>query len=320
MKRLAVLVPAKDEEATIGELLDRLSRVRVRGCEPYAVVVDDGSTDGTARVARELGALVVRHEQNRGLGAAVRTGLRTAVGSGADLVAYLDADLEYRPEDVPRLVEPVLAGRADYVLGSRFLGGGVGKMKLHRWVGQLRAGVDSGSPPQGLRVRGGPDPLQSARARELVYKLALPGEGFARDLARAPGPLTWAGAVYSSGWAASPRRYPWKGERTVAGKNPYDLSATIWDSYREILEGTLAAQERNVELTLNVFESGMESLEARAEMNRRAVRELARRMREQREVYWAISRDSTEAYDGFLGSLSDYYKGVSEEGGREGRP
>lgn len=106
----------------------------------------------------------------------------------------------------------------------------------------------------------------------------------------------------------------------MAGKNPYDLSATIWDSYREILEGTLAAQERNVELTLNVFESGMESLEARAEMNRRAVRELARRMREQREVYWAISRDSTEAYDGFLGSLSDYYKGVSEEGGREGRP
>ena len=106
----------------------------------------------------------------------------------------------------------------------------------------------------------------------------------------------------------------------MAGKNPYDLSATIWDSYREILEGTLAARERNVELTLNVFESGMETLEVQAEMNRRAVRELARRMREQREVYWAISRDSTEAYDGFLGSLSDYYKGVSEEGGREGRP
>jgi len=135
VKRLAVLVPAKDEEATIGELLDRLSRVRVRGCEPYAIVVDDGSTDGTARTARERGALVVRHEQNRGLGAAVRTGLRTAVGSGADLVAYLDADLEYRPEDVPRLVEPVLAGRADYVVGSRFLSGGVGKMKLYRWVG-----------------------------------------------------------------------------------------------------------------------------------------------------------------------------------------
>lgn len=127
-------------------------------------------------------------------------------------------------------------------------------------------------------------------------------------------------AVYSAGWAACPRRYPWKGERTVAGKNPYDSSATIWDSYREILEGTLAARERNVELTLNVFESGMETLEAQAEFNRRAVRELARRMREQREVFRAISRDSTDAYDDFLGSLSDYYRDVSGEGGREHRP
>jgi hypothetical protein len=127
-------------------------------------------------------------------------------------------------------------------------------------------------------------------------------------------------AVYSGGWVTSPRRYPWKGERTVPGKNPYDLTETIWDSYREILEGTLAAQERNVELTLNVFESGMETLEAQAEYNRRAVRELARRMREQREVFRAISRDSTDAYDGFLGSLSDYYKDVSGEGGREDRP
>ena len=135
MKRLAVLIPAKDEEATIGELLDRLYCVRVTGCEPYAIVVDDGSTDGTARMARERGVFVVQHEVNRGLGAAVRTGLRAAVGSGADLVAYLDADLEYRPEDVPRLVEPVLAGRADYVLGSRYLGGGVEKMKLYRWIG-----------------------------------------------------------------------------------------------------------------------------------------------------------------------------------------
>ena len=127
-------------------------------------------------------------------------------------------------------------------------------------------------------------------------------------------------AVYSGGWVTSPRRYPWKGERTVPGKNPYDLTETIWDSYREILEGTLAAQERNVELTLNVFESGMETLEAQAEMNRRAVRELARRMREQREVFRAIYRDSTEAYDGFLGSLSDYYRDVSGEGGREDHP
>ena len=137
MKRLVVVVPAKDEEATIGTLLDRLAGVRVPGCELSAIVVDDGSTDHTARLARGRGALVVRHAENRGLGAALRTGLRAAVEAGADLIAYLDADLEYQPEDLPRLVEPVLAGRADYVLGSRFLGGdrGVRGMKLYRWAG-----------------------------------------------------------------------------------------------------------------------------------------------------------------------------------------
>ncbi len=129
-----MVIPAKDEEATIGELLDRVSLVRVPGHTLAPIVVDDGSTDGTARIARGRGALVVRHPANRGLGAAVRTGLRAAVEAGAPAVAYLDADLEYFPEDIPRLLEPVLAGRADYVLGSRFLGG-VRGMSLHRRLG-----------------------------------------------------------------------------------------------------------------------------------------------------------------------------------------
>jgi glycosyltransferase involved in cell wall biosynthesis len=137
MKHLAVVVPAKDEEATIGEVLDRIVRVRVPGCELRAVVVDDGSTDRTAQIAGEKGAVVIRHPENKGLGAALRTGLRASVECGADTVAYLDADLEYCPEDIPRLVEPVLAGRAQYVLGSRFLGGdrGVRGMKFHRRIG-----------------------------------------------------------------------------------------------------------------------------------------------------------------------------------------
>ncbi len=136
MKLLAV-VPAKDEEATIGELLDRLACVRVPGCELRTIVVDDGSTDRTVKIASERGALVVRHPKNAGLGAAVRTGLRAAVEGDADVVAYVDADLEYYPEDIPRLVEPILAGRADYVLGSRFLGNdyGVRRMKVHRQIG-----------------------------------------------------------------------------------------------------------------------------------------------------------------------------------------
>jgi glycosyltransferase involved in cell wall biosynthesis len=134
MNLLAVVVPAKDEEATIGELLERVASVRVPGYELRPIVVDDGSTDRTAEIARRRGAVVVQHPHNRGLGAAVRTGLRAAVEASASAVAYLDADLEYYPEDIPRLVVPILAGRADYVLGSRFLCG-VRGMRLHRKLG-----------------------------------------------------------------------------------------------------------------------------------------------------------------------------------------
>lgn len=134
MKLLAVVVPAKDEERTIGELVDRVNEVEVPGHELRVFVVDDGSMDRTSEKARAKGATIVLHPRNRGLGAAVRTGLRAAVAAGATAVAYLDADLEYYPEDIPRLVEPVLAGRSDYVLGSRFQGGVEG-MKLHRKLG-----------------------------------------------------------------------------------------------------------------------------------------------------------------------------------------
>ena len=136
MRRLAVVVPAKDEEASIGILLDRIAYVRVPGCDLRPIIVDDGSTDRTAAIARAKGAKVVSHPENRGLGAAVRTGLGVAVEDGTDAVAYLDADLEYYPEDIPRLVEPILAGRAGYVLGSRFRGG-VRGMRLYRWAGNL---------------------------------------------------------------------------------------------------------------------------------------------------------------------------------------
>ena len=134
MSRIAVVVPAKDEGATIGALLDGISEISVPGHDLYPIVVDDGSTDATAAIAGGRGAEVVVHPENRGLGAAVRTGLRAAVASGAVAVAYLDADLEYSPGDIPRLVEPVLSGRADYVLGSRFRGG-VRGMRLYRRVG-----------------------------------------------------------------------------------------------------------------------------------------------------------------------------------------
>ena len=137
MKLLAVVVPAKDEDATVGELLARVDRIRVPGYELRAFVVDDGSTDRTAEISESHGAVVLHHPVNRGLGAALRTGLRATVEAGAAAVVYLDADLEYSPEDIPRVAGPILSGHADYVLGSRFSGAvrEAGAMRLHRRLG-----------------------------------------------------------------------------------------------------------------------------------------------------------------------------------------
>jgi glycosyltransferase involved in cell wall biosynthesis len=86
------------------------------------VVVDDGSHDATSAVAEAHGAVVVRHETNRGLGAALRTGITAARQLNARAAVYLDADGEYDPSEAARLLQPIEADEADYVLGSRFMG------------------------------------------------------------------------------------------------------------------------------------------------------------------------------------------------------
>ena len=100
------------------------------------LVIDDGSTDGTARVAAAAGAEVVAQPRNLGLGAAVRRGFAEGVARGAAVVVFCDADGEYAPEELDRLVAPVLAGEADYVVGSRFAGE-IRHMRPHRRIGNL---------------------------------------------------------------------------------------------------------------------------------------------------------------------------------------
>ena len=91
------------------------------------ILVDDGSTDGSGQIVKELGertgVVAVSHGINRGKGAALRTGLRTALDRAADAVIVHDADLEYDPADHEDALRPILAGRADAVIGSRFIGG-----------------------------------------------------------------------------------------------------------------------------------------------------------------------------------------------------
>jgi glycosyltransferase involved in cell wall biosynthesis len=121
--KLSVVIPVYNEAATIREVVARVCAVTLRG-ELELVIVDDCSTDGTRHVLEELsrqpGVRVVLHDRNRGKGAALRSGFAFATG---DVIIIQDADLEYDPEEYPRLLQPILDNKADVVFGSRFFGG-----------------------------------------------------------------------------------------------------------------------------------------------------------------------------------------------------
>jgi glycosyltransferase involved in cell wall biosynthesis len=117
---VSVIVPVYNEERTIAAILRKVQEVRLDGLQKEIVVVDDGSTDRTVEQLQRFGDEIrlVRHPKRLGKGAAVRTGFLAATG---DILVIQDADLEYDPQDFPRLVEPLLRGDVDAVLGSRFL-------------------------------------------------------------------------------------------------------------------------------------------------------------------------------------------------------
>jgi glycosyltransferase involved in cell wall biosynthesis len=112
-----IVVPAFNESRTIRGVIDELL-----GRYPNVVVVDDGSSDGTAESLRDSGALVLRHCANRGQGASLQTGIDFALLRDAEMIVTFDADGQHDVDDIAALLQPLLDGECDVALGSRFLG------------------------------------------------------------------------------------------------------------------------------------------------------------------------------------------------------
>ena len=134
--RVAAIVPAYNEAGKIGDVVRKIPR-RYASC---VIVVDDCSTDRTSDEARDAGAeRVVRHPVNRGVGAGIRSGLFAAREAGFDFAAILSGDDQHEPDELPRVLEPLFAGEADLVQGSRWLPGGAtpGIPSDRRWLTRL---------------------------------------------------------------------------------------------------------------------------------------------------------------------------------------
>lgn len=128
-----LFLPAFNEEDAVADCINRVPDT-VCGLNVDCLVIDDGSTDGTAIEAKQAGAEVISLETNQGLGAAVRVGLSEGVKRKSSAVIFADADGEYPPEELENLVNPIIQGKADYVVGSRFLGD-IEFMRPHRRFG-----------------------------------------------------------------------------------------------------------------------------------------------------------------------------------------
>lgn len=114
-EKVSVIIPAKDEANSIGELIAR-TKMSLAKHKVEVIVVDDGSKDGTSEIARSSGAITILHVKTLGKGAAMKSGALAATG---DILVFLDGDGAHNPEDIPDMIAPVLQNRADLVIGSR---------------------------------------------------------------------------------------------------------------------------------------------------------------------------------------------------------
>ena len=135
--KIVVTIPAYNEEETIGNVISDIDEVMCDTGHDYVInVVNDGSTDNTAEVAKKIGANVYSHPYNYGLAETFKTEMDMALKEGADIIVHIDADAQYQSKDIPKLIAPIIRGESDLVIGSRFLGT-IEKMSLIKKLGNM---------------------------------------------------------------------------------------------------------------------------------------------------------------------------------------
>ena len=150
---ITVIIPARDEGVSIGSMV-----LKTKKYAEHVIVVDDGSTDDTAEVARLAGAEIIRHPRNKGKGEALKTGFYAAFNNGTKIIVTIDADGQHDPDEIPKVIAPISSMGANMVIGSRYLNGNnipfirhMGQIVLDRMT-NLNSGVKVTDTQSGFRA------------------------------------------------------------------------------------------------------------------------------------------------------------------------
>lgn len=228
--RVLVIIPAHNEQESLPRTL---AEVRARAPGVDVLVVDDGSRDGTREAARALGVPVVRHSVNLGVGGALQTGFRWAVDHGYDVGVQLDADGQHDPASLAALLEPVLAGRCDVSIGSRYVERSGYKAPVARRLGMM---VFSGLVSTVLRQRI-TDTTSGFRAYSRPV-MQVCQHDFPKDFPDAPLLI----ALARRGFRLS--EVPVEMRERSAGQSFYTLGKSLYYPYKNLLASLMALLQR----------------------------------------------------------------------------